>query len=42
MDKSVIFIILAMCCVWVVLDDFYGKNLITRFIKTAIPNSQGE
>ena len=42
MDKSLIFLILAMACVWLVLNDFYGSNLVTRFIKTAIPTSQGE
>lgn len=42
MNKSVIFLLLALACIWLVLNDFYGTNLITRFIKTAIPTAEGE
>ena len=43
MDKSLLFLLLALCCVWLVLNDFYGSHLVTNFIKTAIPKAdEGE
>ena len=41
-DKSLMFFLLALVCVWLVLDEFYGRNLITKFIVTMIPKASEE
>ena len=39
-DKSLMFMILALGCVWLVLDEFYGKNYISKFITALIPKAE--
>lgn len=37
-DKSLFFITLAMICIWLVLDNFYGKKRINTFILSMFPS----
>lgn len=36
-DKSLFLVVLALACFWLVLDEFYGRGLITNFISAMIP-----
>lgn len=38
-DKTFFFLILALSCFWLVLDEFYGKKLISKFITNIVPNA---
>lgn len=39
-DKSLFFLVLALALVWLVLDEFYGKGLISKFIVKMIPKAE--
>ena len=39
-DKSLFFLVLALICFWLVMNEFYGSRLITQFITTLIPKAQ--
>ena len=39
-DKGIFFLVISLGCFWLVLDEFYGKNLITKFITKMIPNAK--
>jgi hypothetical protein len=32
MDKNLLFLILALCCVWLIMSEFYGNKYISRFV----------
>ena len=40
-DKAVFYLILSLVCFWLVLDEFFGKHMITNFIVAMIPSAQG-
>lgn len=37
-DKSLFFITLGMLCIWLVLDNFYGKKRVNAFILSMFPS----
>ena len=37
-DKSLFFITLALICIWVILDNFYGDKKLNRFIVSIFPS----
>ena len=37
-DKSLFFITLALICVWLILDNFYGKKRVNTFILSLFPS----
>lgn len=39
-DKSLFFLIMALICFWLVLDEFYGQNRISQFIVKMIPKAE--
>lgn len=39
-DKSLFFLVMALICFWLVLDEFYGQNLVSRFIVRMIPKAE--
>lgn len=39
-DKGLFLFVLSLICFWVVLDEFFGKHLITNFITTMIPSAK--
>lgn len=41
-DKTFFFLILGLACFWLVLDDFYGRGLLTKFITAIIPSAGNE
>lgn len=40
MDKSIFFLLLAVACFYLVLDEIYGAKPITKFVTAIIPNSE--
>ena len=41
MDKGLFFMTLSLVCVWLILDDFFGQNYITRLVSHLIPDDLG-
>ena len=41
-DKTFFFLILGLGCFWLVLDDFYGRKLLTKFITSIVPNAENK
>lgn len=39
-DKSLFFMVMALVCFWLVLDEFYGHNYISQFIVRMIPKAE--
>ena len=39
MTKSLLFFIIALAFFWLVLDQFYGKQIIGQFVQKMIPAS---
>ena len=39
-DKGLFYLVLALLCFWLVLDEFYGKRYITNFIVELIPSAK--
>lgn len=39
-DKSLFFVVLSLGCFWLVLDEFYGKNLVSKFVVKMIPKAE--
>ena len=39
-DKSLFYFVLSLVCFWLVLDEFFGKKLITKFIVAMIPSAK--
>lgn len=37
-DKSLFFITLALICVWIILDNFYGKKYLNTFLLSIFPS----
>ena len=37
MDKSFLFLILGLGCIWLVLDQIYGNKFIEQFVSNIIP-----
>jgi hypothetical protein len=37
MDSGLFFLTLAMLCIWLILDEFYGKKRISTFANLVIP-----
>ena len=40
LGRSLIFLALGLAALWLVLNEFYGTGLITKFIKAAIPSAE--
>ena len=40
MDKSLFFLILSMCCIWLVVDNAIGKKYVNTFLGTLFPFMQ--
>ena len=40
MDRSLFFMIMALACFWLVLDEIYGRQLITQLIIKIIPKAE--
>lgn len=39
-DKSLMFFLIALVCFWLVLDEFYGRKLISQFILKLLPSAK--
>ena len=37
-DRSLFFITLALICIWLILDNFYGKKHINTFLLSIFPS----
>lgn len=42
MDKGLFFMTLSLACVWLILDDFFGNNRISKLVSSLIPNDFGK
>ena len=40
MDKSIFYLVLAVALVWLVLNELYGSQLISKFITMIIPKAE--
>lgn len=40
MDKSIFFLLLAVACFYLVLDEIYGGKAITKFVVAIIPSAE--
>lgn len=40
MDKSVFFLVIAVALVWLVLNELYGNQIISKFITMIIPKAE--
>lgn len=40
MDKGLLFFVIALVCLWLVLDQFYGGELITQFVVNIMPSAE--
>lgn len=41
-DNSLFFLILSLTSIWLILDEFYGHNYISKFIIKMIPKAEDE
>lgn len=41
-DKTIFFITLALVCVWLILDNFYGNKRIDNFVASLFPSLSKE
>lgn len=39
-DKGLFFLVLSLCCIYLVLDELYGKKIITNFVIKIIPDAE--
>ena len=42
MDKGLFFMTMALACVWIILDDFFGKKYISTLVSNLIPDDIGK
>lgn len=42
MDKSLFFLILSMCCIWLVVDNAIGNHHVNTFLATLFPFMAGD
>lgn len=40
MNKGLFFMLLSLICFYIVLDEIYGKKMITQFTTAIIPNAE--
>lgn len=40
MDKSMVFLLLALICFFLVLSEFYGQKYISKFVTGIIPGAE--
>lgn len=40
MDKSVFFLVIAVSLIWLVLNELYGNQIISKFITMIIPKAE--
>lgn len=40
MDKSMFLLLLSLVCFYIVLDELYGKKLISQFVIAIIPSAE--
>lgn len=40
MNTSVLYFTLSICCIWLVMSQFFGDQYITRFLILLMPNAE--
>ena len=40
MDKSILFLLLALACFWLVLDQITGNKYVSKFVVAIIPGAE--